>query len=128
MTKERKLEYDKKWQKAVCYADKYRCQVRAKGCTSGAYNGAHHIIPRWVTRWRWNLTNGISCCPNCHDWIHAHPAEFQEFLDENDPILARTIRSMKTDCDTPSREELDKTLQRIDNYLIRHGICDEAET
>lgn len=59
------------WANAVKERDNYECQrCHLEG------NHAHHIVPRGrAPHLRLELSNGITCCQNCHSWIHANVAE-----------------------------------------------------
>ena len=72
--------YDKLWQKVINHKYYNRCQLNREGCNDMAYNGAHHIIPRKYTHYRYDMQNGFAVCPKCHQWIEEHPLQFSYIL------------------------------------------------
>lgn len=56
------------WRKAIFERDEYTCQVRGK---RGGNLNAHHIKP-WAKyeTLRFDITNGITLCEECHKKIH----------------------------------------------------------
>ena len=89
-------QYKPLWQEVINHKAKYHCQIRVSGCTGNAFNGAHHIIPRWITSARFKIDNGIACCPNCHNWAEANPNDFEDWL-ATDLCLYHRIVEMKRD-------------------------------
>lgn len=71
--KERK-RLDKEWATKVKERDK-GCII----CGKKEYLNAHHLIPREIKEFRYNLDNGVSLCPRHHKFnyqISAHKNSF----------------------------------------------------
>lgn len=68
-----------KWRRAVFYRDQYICQ--RCGYDKGKILNAHHIKP-WAefTQDRFDLSNGITLCKPCHDWVHSSKNTNNELL------------------------------------------------
>ena len=58
----------KTWRNKVYRRDDYTCQLC--GLRGGELN-AHHVKP-WATypKLRYRVSNGITYCKSCHDWVH----------------------------------------------------------
>ena len=71
---------DKAWRELVKARDGWRCQRCGKRSVpfSDALH-AHHWHRRGVQATRYDLDNGITLCPECHAFFHAHPAAAHEF-------------------------------------------------
>ena len=66
-----------RWSKAVRERDDYTCQVT--GIRDVERNVAHHVAPRSRRPdLRLELSNGITCTPEIHSWIHDNPIEATE--------------------------------------------------
>ena len=62
-TEERKL--DEVWRQKVKERDNYHCQVCGNQL-EGKNCHAHHIIPRTMKGYRWDVNNGITLCYHHH--------------------------------------------------------------
>lgn len=66
---------DKKWKKEVKERDENTCQR----CFKQGFVHAHHVAPRSRRPdLKHELSNGISVCFDCHQWIHNNPIEATE--------------------------------------------------
>lgn len=65
--RDRSCEGYSKWRNDVYKRDRYTCQI----CSSKKKINAHHIV-RWVDsiELRFDLSNGVTLCENCHKLIH----------------------------------------------------------
>lgn len=66
---------DKEWEVGVKSRDGYKCVI----CGETKLLNAHHILPRELTKFRWDIENGISLCPSHHQFsriISAHSNSF----------------------------------------------------
>lgn len=126
MTKEQRKEYDVKWQLVVGHHGKHKCKIHAKGCTNEAYNGAHHIIPRWITLARFVVCNGITCCPNCHNWAEENPEAFTAWFKAKYPEWSLRVERLKRTTHSPTLEELEMLFGVLDEYIDQHGLSDET--
>lgn len=62
------------WSQAVRDRDDHRC--RRCGKRDEKNNHAHHVAPRSRRPdLKSDKNNGITVCPDCHNWIHSHPVE-----------------------------------------------------
>ena len=71
---------DRAWAELVRARDAYTCQYC--GLRSLYYSGsfhAHHFHTRSNPETRHDLDNGVTLCPPCHAFFHAHPAAAHEF-------------------------------------------------
>lgn len=116
------MEADRLWQKVVCFEAQNRCRLEHEGCTSMAYNGAHHLVPRKFQRFRIDPRNGFACCPSCHEWIEGHPKEFIAWLEKNEPETVDFILSAHLNYKSPTKEELDAQEERLRAYCRLHRI------
>ena len=68
-----------KWRRLVYARDNYECQ--RCGDSNGGNLNAHHIFP-WVenSNKRFDVSNGITLCKPCHDWIHSKENGDNELL------------------------------------------------
>ena len=75
---------DKLWREAIKLRDSNECVI----CGSTNYVHTHHIIPRELKEYRWNVDNGICLCAKHHKFnreisAHANPLEFVLWLQKN---------------------------------------------
>ena len=70
----------KKWRKSVYARDGYSCRI----CGNDGRLNAHHIKP-WslFPNHRYKVTNGITLCLKCHEWVHI-PGNKSQYLDLGD--------------------------------------------
>ena len=64
---------DELWAKIVKTRDGYKCAI----CDNEKMPNAHHLISRKVFKYRWDTSNGITLCPNHHEFdvsFSAHTA------------------------------------------------------
>lgn len=60
-------EMFEKWKKEVNERDNYTCQLCNKNLKSNPKNcHSHHIIPRQVKEFTFDIDNGITLCFRCH--------------------------------------------------------------
>ena len=72
-------EKDKEWSGQIKTRDGYECQI----CGNTFAPNAHHIIPREIKEYRYDLDNGITLCVNHHKFsrkISAHNNPFNFIL------------------------------------------------
>lgn len=119
MTAEEK-KADVQWQAVVCHLAGNRCEVAHEGCTSGAYNGAHHIIGRDYKKVRYNTKNGIACCPSCHAWIHSNPLEFMEWLEVWYEETFNTIQSLKKNYENLPKCGIQREMDELKTYCRKN--------
>lgn len=113
-------EYDKLWQKVVCFKAYNRCQLEHDGCTSMAYNGAHHIIPRKYLNYRYDMINGFAVCPSCHQWIEEHPKEFKQILQDQHPAVYNYLYNKRII--EVNKEMIDERIKELEAYQWQHCI------
>lgn len=71
------LRADSIWSQAVRQRDDHRCKRCSK--RDERNNHAHHVAPRSRRPdLKRDLNNGITVCPECHNWIHSHPIEAEK--------------------------------------------------
>jgi len=66
-------------------------------CDKTKYIQAHHIIPREIKEFRYNLTNGVAVCPIHHKWgvkvsAHRNPLHFFIIFEEKYPLRLKKLR------------------------------------
>lgn len=75
---------DAAWSKAVRQRDNHQCCI----CHKTEYVQAHHLIPRAAMFYRHNIENGITLCPQHHEYsielsAHGAPWAFEEWMKAN---------------------------------------------
>ena len=55
--------------------ENHLCMVKVTGCTNGATDVHHTFAGSNREAFYLVQSTFLSVCRNCHDWIHAHPAE-----------------------------------------------------
>lgn len=75
---------DKEWREKVKARDNSQCVI----CDAIKFVHTHHIIPREVKEFRWNIDNGICLCARHHKFsrdisAHGNPLMFIRWLDIN---------------------------------------------
>lgn len=82
LEKRERNKKDKVWREAIKERDKV-CVI----CLSSKFLNCHHIFPRNLTEFRWDLKNGILLCPKHHKWgtysAHKNGLWFVNWLIEN---------------------------------------------
>ena len=81
-----KKECDKLWSLIVRHNDGKKCIV----CGSESYIQAHHLISRRCISYRHDLLNGVSLCPDHHEYgltlsAHTAPWAFEDYMQNNQP-------------------------------------------
>lgn len=70
-----------RWKRAVRYRDKYRCRRCGTRQSSEVRLDAHHVVPGSNSiELRFDITNGVSLCRDCHTWVHSKNNANREFL------------------------------------------------
>ena len=122
LSKDEIKKYDKMWQKVICHIAGNRCQVQQSlECTKMAYNGSHHIIPRWHRKVRWNFTNGIAVCPACHQWIEDNENAFMDSLEQEDRAKFLLVQYLKREYDNLENGEED-AIAELEEYCRTNKI------
>ena len=66
---------DKEWRNIIKERDNSKCII----CERTDIIHVHHIIPREIKKYRWNIDNGVCLCPRHHKYsfeISAHKNSF----------------------------------------------------
>ena len=77
---------DELWSILVKTRDGYKCMV----CGEESKPNSHHLISRKVFKYRWDTSNGVTLCPNHHEFdvsfsAHTAPWALEEWMQENRP-------------------------------------------
>ena len=78
----------KEWSIRVRTRDNYECQI----CRSTERSNAHHIIPRQIKEWTFDVDNGITLCVKHHKFsrvcsAHNNPLAFFLWLADHNTEL-----------------------------------------
>lgn len=121
--KERLKEADRKWQKVICHMAGNRCQFGlSMDCTGMAYNGAHHRIPRWHWKVRYDMKNGECVCPSCHDLIESDLIAYMAWLKENRPEIHEWIENTTRDYENLGEGRMDACIRELEDYCREYSI------
>lgn len=75
------------WMNAVRERDNYTCQICLKDC--GKHSHSHHILPKQLAEFRYDINNGITLCFNHHKVgaysPHQNALWFSIWLKKNKP-------------------------------------------
>lgn len=63
--KKEKRILDEVWKRNVKVRDDYTCQICKKKVEKNNCH-AHHILPKQLEKYRWDINNGITLCYPCH--------------------------------------------------------------
>ncbi|MEK6879863.1 MAG: HNH endonuclease [Nanoarchaeota archaeon] len=74
----------KEWSMKVRERDEYKCVI----CKTDKFIHAHHIIPKEIKEFRFNINNGVSLCAKHHKYsfqisAHKNPVMFIFWLQNN---------------------------------------------
>ena len=77
---------DELWSLLVKIRDGKVCCI----CKATEYNQSHHLLSRRILSTRWDVKNGITVCPNCHEYsltlsFHTSPWATETWVKENRP-------------------------------------------
>lgn len=91
-------EQFKEWTLAVKTRDENKCTI----CGKDEYLNAHHLLPREIKEFRFNLNNGITLCRFHHRFSldnspHRNPFIFIQWLEENKLPQLITLRAQYTE-------------------------------
>jgi len=96
---------DELWSLYVRTRDGFKCSI----CGNTKMPNAHHLISRKVFKYRWDTDNGLTLCPDHHEFsvtcsAHTAPWGIEKFMKEHRPeqfkrhVAARnSISNVKTD-------------------------------
>lgn len=92
MAKRKIRKEDRDWAKKIKERDG-ECVI----CGAKEYLNAHHIIPREIKEFKYDLKNGITLCPRHHRFsyelsAHQNPLSFFMWLEQHRPMLLRYLR------------------------------------
>jgi len=104
--KEWKKKVKENWKECVVCGDKYKLN-------------AHHIIPKEVKDFRWDIDNGIAVCATHHKWsreisAHKNPFIFYKFLETNEKAKEQLSRLLKK-YNKKANEQLSRLLNKYYN-------------
>lgn len=66
---------DEEWKRVVKFRDGYKCIV----CGRTDILHVHHLIPREIKDFRWNVDNGVTLCPAHHKYLFTISAHRNSF-------------------------------------------------
>ena len=77
---------DELWSLSVKTRDDFKCVI----CGETKMPNAHHLISRKVFKYRWDVSNGLTLCPDHHEFsvkcsAHTAPWAIEEWMKENRP-------------------------------------------
>ena len=103
-------EADDLW-KAIVHLWGDVCAARAyPGCLGTRILQAHHMVKRGFYGTRWELSNGVLVCRNCHNWLH------KKCLDEPQWYRDHGVDydALKLRAETVRRKDIDVKLVILD--------------
>lgn len=79
---------DREWAREIKVRDGFKCVI----CSSPERPNAHHIVPREILDYRYELDNGLTLCVTHHKFsriisAHNNPFGFYIWLKDNRPEL-----------------------------------------
>jgi hypothetical protein len=84
---------DRAWAKLIKDKFNNKCII----CGSSEKLNAHHLIPREIKKFKYDLDNGVALCPKHHRFsfelsAHQNPIAFIMWLEKNHPELLKIIK------------------------------------
>jgi len=86
----KELEAQKEWRRQVLERDGHKCQICDPSVVAKRLN-VHHLIPRGIKEYRWDVDNGMTLCVRHHTLgtfsAHKHPFWFVNWLWKTKPKI-----------------------------------------
>jgi hypothetical protein len=84
LEKRERNKKDKEWQAAIRLRDSNKCVI----CGESKIVHCHHLFPREIKEFRWNINNGVALCPKHHKFSleispHRNPFIFVDWFITN---------------------------------------------
>lgn len=122
MNKQDRSNLDKLWQKAIAFKYYNRCAITG----DPVYNGAHHIIPRIHTIYRWDIDNGIMLSPDVHRDVEDNPKKFLDWMEEFYPTKHQWyVVNNESKYNRNEKDKVDEDISRLQEYCREHSLYND---
>lgn len=80
---------------------------------------AAHIVSRRWKQTRWDVDNGICLCINCHNWGHANPKQFDNWIEDTFPGRLEGLKIKRQGLEKVDKKQVRKLLKDIYERSIK---------